>query len=113
MSLAGVLAEFLAARAEASEGQSTLCGYTAAMQAAEDLGRIGPVIHQLPKRIAQAASKVGFQPYFPPQGLCVLLKRAELQRGVLAMACVTVLCWVGEVSSLCMVDVSLPLSMQF
>ena len=40
------------------------------------------------KRIALAASKVGLQPYLPPEGLCVLVERAELQPGVLPMACV-------------------------
>ena len=116
--MAGVLAEFLAARAEASERQSTVCGYNAAVRAAGDLGWIGLVVHQLHKRIAQAVSKVGFQPYLPLEGLCVLVERAELQAGALPMACVAVLCWVlwlrvGEVSGLRMVDVSFPLWMQF
>ena len=112
-SLARVLAGFLAARAEAGERQSTLRGYNAAVRAAEDLGWIGPTVQQLHKRIAQAASKVGLQPYLPPEGLCVLVERAELQPGALPMACVAVLCWVlwlpvGEVSGLRMGDVSLP-----
>ena len=118
MSLAGVLAEFLATRAEASERHSTLRGYSVAVRAAKDLRWIGPVVHQLHKRIAQAVSKMGFQPYLPPEGLCVLVQRAELQPGALPMAYVAVLCWilwlrVGEVSSLRMVDVSFPLWMQF
>ena len=117
-SLARVLAQFLAAKAEAGERQSTLCGYNAAVRAAKYLGWIGVVAHQLHKRIAQAASKLGFQPYLPPDGLCVLMERAELPLGVLPMACMAVLCWflwlrVGEVSGLRMVDVSLPLWMQF
>ena len=65
MSMGGVLAEFLAARAAAGVRQSTLRGYNAAVRAAEDLGWIGSVVHQLHKCIAQAASKVGFQPYLP------------------------------------------------
>ena len=70
------------------------------------------------KRIAQAASKVGLQPYLPPEGLCVLVERAELQPGALPMACVAVLCWVlwlrvGKVSGLRMGDVSLPLWLRF
>ena len=77
-SLAGVVAEFLAAKAEAGESQPTPCGYNTAVRAAEDLGWIGPVVHQLHKRIAQAASKVGLQPYLPPEGFCFLLERAEL-----------------------------------
>ena len=44
-SLDGVLAEFLAAKAEAGKRQSTLRGYNAAVRAAEDLGWIGPVVH--------------------------------------------------------------------
>ena len=88
------------------------------MRAAEDLGWIGPVVHQLHKRIVQATSWVGFQPYLPFEGLCVLVERAELQPGALPMASVVVLCrvlWltVGELSGLRMVDVSLPLWMQF
>ena len=100
-SLAGVLAEFLAARAEAGERQSTLRGYNAAVRAAEDLGWIAPTVQQLHKRIAQAASKVGLQPYLPPEGLCVLVERAEDQPGALPMACVAVLSWVlwGNVSA--------------
>ena len=43
-SLAGVLAGFLATRAEAGERQSTLRGYNAAVRAAEDLGCIGPTV---------------------------------------------------------------------
>ena len=42
--MARVLVEFLAARAEAGERQSTLRGYNAAVRAAEDLGWIGPVV---------------------------------------------------------------------
>ena len=93
-SLARVLAGFLAAMAEAGERQSTLRGYNAALRAAQDLGWIGPTVQQPHKRVAQAASKVGVQPYLPPEGLCVLVKRAELQPGALPMACVAVLCWV-------------------
>ena len=62
MSMAGVLAEFLAARVVAGERQSTLRGYNAAVRAAEDRGWIGSVLQQPRKRIAQATSKVGFQP---------------------------------------------------
>ena len=117
-SLAGVLAEFLAARAEAGARQSTLRGYNAAVRAAEDLGWIGTTVQQLHKRIAQAASKVGLQPYLPPEGLCVLVERAENQPGALPMACVAVLSWVlwlrvGEVSGLRMGDVSVPLWLRF
>ena len=68
-SLARVLAGFLAARAEVGERQSTLRGYNAAVRAAEDFGLIGPTVQQLHKHIAQAASKVGLQPYFP-QRVC-------------------------------------------
>ena len=111
-------AQFLAATAEAGERQSTLRGYDAAVRAAEDLGWIGRIVHQLHKRIAQAASQVGFQPYLPPQGLYALVERAELQLGALPMAYVAVLRWVlwlrvGKVSGLRMVDVSLPLRNQF
>ena len=117
-SLAKVLAGFLAARAEAGETRSTLRGYNAAVRAAEDLGWIGPTVQQLHTHIAQAASKVGLQPYLPPEGLCVLFERAELQLGSLPMACVAVLCWVlwlrvSEVSGLRMGDVSLPLWLRF
>ena len=61
---------------------------------------------------------LGFQPYLPPEGLCVLAERVELQPGALPMACVAVLCcvlWlrVGEVSPLRKGDVSLPLWMRF
>ena len=42
--MAGVLADFLAAKAEAGERQSTLRGYNAVVRAAEDLGWIGPVV---------------------------------------------------------------------
>ena len=117
-SLVRVLAGFLAARAEAGERQSTLRGYNAAVRAAKDLGWIGPTVQQLHKHIAQAASKVGLQPYLPPEGLCVLVERAELQPGALPMACVAVLCWVlwlrvGEVSGLRMGDVSVPLWLRF
>ena len=117
-SLAGVLAGFLAARAEAGERQSTLRGDNAAVRAAEDLGWIGPTVQQLHKRIAQAASKVGLQPYLPPEGLCVLVERAENQPGALPMACVAVLSWVlwlrvGEVFGLRMGDVSVPLWLRF
>ena len=116
--MARVLAEFLAARAVAGERHSTLHGYNAAVRAAEDLGWIGPVVQQLHKCIAQAASKVGFQPYSPPEGLCILVESAELQAGALPMACVAVLCWVlwlgvGRVSGLRMGDVSLPLCLRF
>ena len=116
--MAGVLAEFVVARAAADERQSTPRGYNAAVQAAEDLGWIGYAVHQQHKRIAQAASKVGFHPYLPPEGLCVLVERAEVQPSALPMACVAVLCWVlwlkvGEVSGLRVGDVSLPLWMRF
>ena len=100
--MARVLAEFLAARAEAGERQSTLRGYNAAVQADEDVGWIGSVVHQMHKRIAQAASKVGFQPSLPPKGLCILMERAGLQPGALPMVI-----WSS------MVDVSLPLWLQF
>ena len=93
-SLARVLAEFLAARAEAGEQQSTLRGHNAAVRADEDLGWIGPTVQQLQKHVAQATSKVGLQPYLPHEGLCVLMERAELQPGALPMACVGVLCGV-------------------
>ena len=111
-----MLAEFLAAKGEAGEGQSTLRGYNAAVRAAEDLGWVRPVVCGLHKRIAQAAPKVDLQPYLPPKGLCVLVERAELQPGVLPMAFVADLCWVlwlavGEVSGLRLVDVSLHLWM--
>ena len=111
---AWVLVEVLPARAEAGEQQSTLRGYHVAVRTAEDLRWIGPVVQQLQKRIAQAASKVGFQPYFPPEGLCVLAERAEIQPGAMPMACAAVLCWVpwlgvGKVSGLLMGDVSMPL----
>ena len=117
-SLVGVLAEFLAVRAEADGRQSTLHRYNAAVRAAEDLGWVGPVVHQLHKRIAEDASKVGFRPYLPPEGWCVLVERAQMLPGSLLMACVAVLCWVlwlrvGKVFGLCMLDVSLPLLMQF
>ena len=87
---------------------------TTRLRAAEDLGSIGSVVQQLHKHIAQAASKVGLQPYFPPEGLCILVERAELQPSGLPMACMAVLGWVpclkvGEVSGLRMGDVSLPL----
>ena len=100
------------------ERDSPRCGYNAAVRTAEDLGWIGPVVQQLHKRIAQVASKVGFEPYLPPEGSCVLVERAELQPGALPMACVAVLCWVlwlrvGEVSGLRMGDVSLPLWLRF
>ena len=79
---------------------------------------IGPVVQELHKRIAQAASWLGFQPYLPPQGLCVVVERAKVHRGALPMACVDVLCrglWlkVGEVSCLHLWNVSLPLWMEF
>ena len=91
------------------ERQSTLRGYNAAVRAAEDVGWIGRTVQQLHKRIAQAASKVGLQRYLPPEGLCVLVERAELQPGALPMACWAVLSWVlwlgvGEVSLVRMGD---------
>ena len=117
-SLARVLAEFLAARAEAGEQQSTLRGYDVPVRAAEDLGWIGPTVQQLHKRIAQAPCKVGLQPYLPPEGLCVLVDRAQLHPGAPPMAGAAVLCWVlwlpvGKVSGLRMGDVSLPLWLRF
>ena len=63
--MAGVLAEILAPRAEVGERQSTLRRYNAAVRAAKDLGVIGAVVQQLHKRITQAVSKVGCQPYLP------------------------------------------------
>ena len=113
-SMAGALVENLAARSAGGERQSTVPGYNAAVRAAEDLGWIGSVVQHLHKRIPNAASKVGFQPYLPPGGLCVLVERAQLQLGALPMACVAVLCWVlwlrvGEVSGFRVGDVSLPL----
>ena len=59
-SMAWVPAEFMVARTEAGERQSTLRGNNAAVRAAEDLGWSGLVVQPLHKRIAQAASKVGF-----------------------------------------------------
>ena len=61
---------------------------------------------------------MGLQPYLPPEGLCILVERAELQPGALPMACVAILCWVlwlrvGEVSGLGMGDASLPLWLRF
>ena len=117
-SLARVLLGFLAARAEARERQSTLRGYNAAVRATEDLGWIRPTVQRPHKRIAQAASKEGLQPYLPPEGLCVLAERAEVQPGALPMGCVAVLCWVlwlrvGEVSGLRMGDISVPLWLRF
>ena len=117
-SLAGVLAELLAAKAEAGERQSNLRGYNATVRYAQDLGWIGPVVQQLHKRIAQAPSQVGFQPYLPPEGLCVVVEKAEVHPGALPMACVAVLCWVpwrwvGNLSGLRLADVSLLLWMQF
>ena len=108
----------MVARPEAGEGTSTLRGYHAAVPAAEDLGSIGPTIQQLHKRIAQAVSKPGLQPYLPPEGLCVLVERAELQCGALPIACVAVLCWivwlrVGEVSGFRMGGISVPLWLRF
>ena len=113
-SLSRVLAEFLAAKAEAGERQSTQRGYFAAVRAAEDFGWVGPVVQQLHKRIVQAASWVGFQPYLPSEGLCLVVERVESHPGAVPMACVAVLCWVlwlrvGEVSGLRLADVSLPL----
>ena len=80
--LAGVLAEFLAAEAEAGERQSILPGYNTAVRAAEDLPWIGPVLQQIHKRIAHAVSQVGFQPYFPPEGCASKLRelRSILER---------------------------------
>ena len=49
--------------AEAGEPQSTVRRYNVALRAAEQLGCAGPVVQQIHKRIAQAASRVGFQPY--------------------------------------------------
>ena len=69
-------------------------GYNAAVRAAEDLGWIGPVVQQIHKRIAQGASRVGFQPSLAPEGLCVLLKRAVGHKGALPVAYVAVLCLV-------------------
>ena len=62
MSLAGVVSEFLVAKAEASERQTTLRGYNAAVRAAEDFGWIGLVVQQIHKRIARAASGVATLP---------------------------------------------------
>ena len=60
------------------------------------------------------ASRLGFQPYLPPEGLCVLVERAEVQAQALPKAHVAVLCWVlwlrvGEVFGPRLADVSLPL----
>ena len=92
--MAGVLAEFPAAKAQAGEQQATLQGYNAAVRAGEDLGRIGLVVQQIHKRIAQAASRVGWQPDLPPEGLCFLLEKCESHAGSVPMAYVAMLCWV-------------------
>ena len=89
-------------------------GYNLRYNAGHLRSLIGVVMHQLRKRIVQAASRVGFRPYLPPKGICVLLERAVVHPGALPMAGVVVLClvlWltVGNVSSLRLADVSFPL----
>ena len=116
--VAEVLAEFLAAKAEAGERQATLRGYIAAIRAVEDLEWIDPIVRSRHKRIAQAASKVGRQPYLALGGLCALLVGAVGSEDLEPVALVAVLCWVlwlrvGEVAPLRLGDVSVPCWLQF
>ena len=88
--VAKVLAEFVAAKAEAGERQATLRGYIAAIRAVEDLEWIDPIVRSRHKRIAQTASKVGRQPYLALGGLCALLVGAVGSEDVEPVALVAV-----------------------
>ena len=113
-SMAGILAEFLAARAAAGESCVDTMRRCEPLRISDGLGLSSINCTSALRRLRLRWAR----PYLPPEGLCVLVEIADLQRGALPMACVAVLCWVlwlrvGEVSGLRTGDVSLPLWMRF